>query len=296
MGIIVHPLSDALGAEIRGVDLSETLDQGDAREIHDAWMEHVVLLIRGRQLDDPQLIAFSGLFGNLDGAPIGSERGGKVSTDEYDEITVISNVVEDGQPIGGLGNLESDWHTDMSSYDEPPAASILHSLEIPPSGGDTSFCNMYRAYETLPGDVQAKLQGLDAIHDATLTSTGGLRHGFEAVTDITQTPGARHPILRTHPVTGRTALFLGRRTNGYIPGLSVEESESLLDQLWANAMRPDNVWTHTWQVGDVIMWDNRSAMHRRDPFDNSARRIMHRTQITGDRPYYDPSKTASTAA
>ena len=296
MGITVHPMSDALGAEIRGVDLSEALDRADAREIHDAWMEHVVLLIRGQQLDDPQLIAFSGLFGNLDGAPIGAVPGGKVSTGDFNEITVISNVVEDGKPIGGLGNLESDWHTDMSSYDEPPAASILYSLEVPPSGGDTSFCNMYRAYETLPDELKAKLQDLQAIHDATLTSAGGLRHGFEAVTDVTQTPGARHPILRTHPVAGRTALFLGRRTNAYVPGLSVEESESLLDTLWGHATRPDNAWTHKWQVGDLIMWDNRCAMHRRDKFDNSARRIMHRTQITGDRPYYNVSEATSTAA
>ncbi|MBH64191.1 MAG: taurine catabolism dioxygenase TauD [Alphaproteobacteria bacterium] len=296
MGITVHPLSDVLGAEIKGVDLSNVLDDVTVRDIHDAWMEHLVLLIRGQSIDDQQLVEFSSRFGSLDGAPIGSERGGKVSTDEHNEITVISNVIEDGQPIGGLGNLESDWHTDMSSYDEPPAASVLYSLEIPPTGGDTSFCNMYRAYETLPREVQAKLQDLKAIHDATLTSTGGLRHGFEAVKDVTQTPGARHPILRTHPETERTALFLGRRTNAYVPGLSVEESEALLDMLWENSTKAENTWTHTWQVGDLIMWDNRCAMHRRDPFDNAARRIMHRTQITGDQPFYKPPEITPTAA
>ena len=157
MGITVHPLSDVVGAEIRGVDLSKALDDSTIRDIRDAWLEHLVLLIRGQSIDDRQLVDFTAGFGPLDGAPIGSERGGKVSTEEYDEITVISNVIENGQPIGGLGNLESDWHTDMSSYDEPPAASILYSLEIPLTGGDTSFCTMYQAYETLPRDIQAKL-------------------------------------------------------------------------------------------------------------------------------------------
>ena len=296
MGVTAHPLSDVLGAEIRGVDLAERLDDGTIREIHDAWMEHLVLLIRGQTIDDPQLVAFSGRFGELDGAPIGATPGGKVSAGERNEITVISNVVEDGRPIGGLGNAESDWHTDMSSYEEPPAASMLYSLEIPSAGGDTSFCNMYRAYETLPDDVKVRVRDLKAIHDATLTSAGGLRHGFEPVVDVTKTPGARHPILRTHPVTGRTALFLGRRVNAYVPGLSVEESEALLDTLWTRATAPENTWTHTWKVGDLVMWDNRCAMHRRDGFDDSARRIMHRTQLKGDRPYYALPEAAPTAA
>ena len=296
MAITVQPMSDALGAEIRGVDISEPLDDDTFRQIHDAWMEHLVLLIRDQQLDDPQLVAYSGRFGELDGAPIGAIPGGDVSARDFNEVVVISNVVENGRPIGGLGNFESDWHTDMSSYEEPPTGSLLYSLEIPPSGGDTSFCNMYRAHETLPDELKAMVQDLKAIHDATLTSAGGLRHGFEAVTDVTQTPGARHSILRTHPVTGRTALFLGRRTNSYILGLSVDESESLLDALWAHTTQPDNTWTHTWRTGDLVMWDNRCAMHRRDEFDNSARRVMHRTQIKGDRPYYEPPEATSTAA
>ncbi len=296
MAITVHPLSDALGAEIRGVDLGEELDDGTVREIHDAWMEHLVLLIRDQEIDDPRLVAFSGRFGDLDGAPIGATPTGNVSAKEYNEITVISNVVEDGRPIGGLGNAESDWHTDMSSYEKPPAASMLYSLEIPSAGGDTSFCNMYRAYEALPDETKARVRGLKAVHDATLTSAGGLRHGFERVTDVTKTPGARHPILRTHPVTERTALFLGRRVNAYIPGLSVEDSEELLDTLWASATAPENAWTHTWRVGDLIMWDNRCAMHRRDAFDDSARRVMHRTQLKGDRPYYAPPEEAAPTA
>jgi taurine dioxygenase len=296
MGVTVHPLSDALGAEIGDVDLGGPLDDGTIQEIHDAWMEHLVLLIRDQTIDDPQLVAFSGRFGELDGAPIGATPDGKVSAREYNEITVISNVVENGRPIGGLGNAESDWHTDMSSYEKPPAASMLYSLEIPPTGGDTSFCNMYRAYEVLPEDTKARVQDLKAVHDATLTSAGGLRHGFEPVTDVTKTPGARHPILRTHPVTGRTALFLGRRTNAYVPGLSVKASEELLDTLWACATAPENIWTHTWKVGDLVMWDNRCAMHRRDEFDDSARRIMHRTQLKGDHPYYAAAEAAPTAA
>ena len=295
MGVTVHPSSYALGAEIKGADISETLDQGIVRQIRDAWMEHLVLLFRGGTIDDRQLVAFSRRFGELDGAPIGAVPDGKVSAKDFNEITVISNVVESGRPIGDLGNLESDWHTDMSSYEEPPTASILYALETPPSGGDTSFCNMYRAYETLPDELKARLQDAKAVHDATLNSAGRLRHGFEAVSDVTQTPGARHPVFRTHPVTGRTALFLGRRRNSYIPGLSVDESEALLDTLWANATGAENTWAHTWQVGDLIIWDNRCVMHRRDAFDNTKRRIMHRTQIKGDRPYYEPRGDVSGA-
>ena len=127
---------------------------------------------------------------------------------------------------------------------------------------------------------------MEAIHDFTLTSAGTLRKGFEPVGDVTEAPGARHPLIRTHPETGKSCLFLGRRTNSYILGLSVDESEKLLASLWDHATQQRFSWHHKWSVGDVVMWDNRCTMHRRDAFDNSDRRIMHRTQVRGDRPYY----------
>ena len=125
-----------------------------------------------------------------------------------------------------------------------------------------------------------------AVQDYTLTSAGTLRKGFEPVIDVTKAPGARHPMVRTHPETGRNSLFLGRRTNGYVSGLPVDESEELLDYLWAHAIQPKFAWHHKWAIGDLVMWDNRCAMHRRNPFDDTERRVMHRTQIQGDRPYY----------
>jgi taurine dioxygenase len=173
----------------------------------------------------------------------------------------------------------------MSYNPEPPSASVLYALEIPPAGGDTGFTNMYLAYETLPDELKRAVEGRVCKHDASRNSVGELRRGFSEVTDPRETPGAEHPLVRTHPVTGRKALFLGRRRNAYVPGLSLPESEALLDRLWAHATRPELTWYQVWKIGDLIMWDNRCTMHRRDAFDPTSRRVMHRTQIRGDRPY-----------
>jgi taurine dioxygenase len=172
----------------------------------------------------------------------------------------------------------------MSYHDVPPSASLLYALEIPSAGGDTSFCSMYAAYDTLPAEILRGIRDRVAIHDMTYTSAGDLRRGITPVHDVTQTPGARHPLVRVHPLSKRKALFLGRRRNGYIVGLPVPESEALLDRLWAHATQPQFVFTHRWSVGDVVMWDNRCVMHRREAFDPQSRRIMHRTQVKGEVP------------
>jgi taurine dioxygenase len=286
MTISIHPVSEALGAEIRGVDLAAPIDDATFAAVRAAWLEHLVLLFRDQSLDDAALVAFSRRFGELDAAPIGAVPDGDVSARGFREITVISNVVENGRPIGGLSNYESEWHTDMSYAEVPPMASALYAIEVPPAGGDTGFCNMYRAYETLPADLRARIAGRTAIHDHSLDSAGSLRHGYRPVTDVREAPGAHHPIVRTHPDTGRPALFLGRRKNGYVLGLSVSESEELLDALWAHATRPENAWIHSWRPGDLVIWDNRCLMHRRDGFDAASRRTLHRTQVKGDRPFF----------
>jgi taurine dioxygenase len=200
-------------------------------------------------------------------------------------VTIISNVVVNGVAIGDLGNAEALWHTDMSYNDIPPMASALYSLEIPPVGGETGFCNMYQAWETLPQDLRQRVSGRLCVHDSSTNSVGGLRGGHEAVTDVTKTPGARHPMVITHPVTKRECLFLGRRRNAYIVGLPINESEELLDAVWAHTTKKELSWYQEWQVGDLILWDNRCVMHRRDDFDPNSRRIMHRTQIAGSKPY-----------
>ena len=173
----------------------------------------------------------------------------------------------------------------MSYNPEPPCASALYALEVPHAGGDTGFANMYLAYETLPDELRQRVEGRLCRHDSTYNSAGELRRGFNEVSDPRQAPGADHPIIRTHPVTGRRALFLGRRRNAYIQGLDLEDSERLLDALWAHATLPELTWYQQWRVGDLVLWDNRCVLHRRDEFDPSSRRLMHRSQIKGDRPY-----------
>ena len=273
----------ALSADIEGVDLSKALDAASLASIVEAWSAHLVLRFRGQKLSDPDLERFSALLGPLDKAPTYSKG---VRTDVgSDFVTVISNVVVNGVAIGDLGNAEALWHTDMSYYDIPPMASALYSLEIPPVGGETGFCNMYQAWETLPQDLRQRVSGRLCVHDSSTNSVGGLRGGHEAVTDVTKTPGARHPMVITHPVTKRECLFLGRRRNAYIVGLPINESEELLDAVWAHTTKKELSWYQEWQVGDLILWDNRCVMHRRDDFDPNSRRIMHRTQIAGSKPY-----------
>ena len=292
--VTVRPTGAALGADIEGVDLAQQLSPEIVGAIKQAWSDHLVLRFRGQRLDDEQLMRFSAHFGELDWAPIIAAlrvkvRGEDRYVDSAEEgrryISVISNVIENGKAIGALGAYEAIWHTDMSYNPEPPCASALYALEVPPSGGDTGFANMYLAYETLPEELRRRAEGRLCRHDASRNSAGELRRGFAEVSDPRQASGIDHPIIRTHPVTGRKTIFLGRRRNAYIQGLDLEESERLLDALWAHATRSELTWYQQWRVGDLVLWDNRCVMHRRDEFDPNSRRLMHRSQIKGDRPF-----------
>ena len=271
----VKPTGAALGAEIHGVDLKR-IDDGMFAAINRAWVDNLVLLFRGQQLNDEDLIAFSRRFGELDWAPI--QETGRRFVEGYPEIYVVSNVIENGVPIGSLGAGEAIWHTDMSYISDPPKASMLYALEVPTAGGDTGFVNMYAAYEALPPSLTRRVEGLSLKHDGTYNSGGYVRQGTEAVDDPVTSPGAVHPIVCTHPQSGRRVLYLGRRRNAYIVGLPVAESESLLDEIW-RYVRDEFTWYNHWRAGDLVLWDNRCTMHRRDPFDADSRRIMHRTQI-----------------
>jgi len=273
-------LGDALGAEIGGVDLTR-IDERDFAAIRAAWLEHLVLRFRDQSLSDPQLKAFSARFGELD--PPGPNPYGKPFLPDHPEMNVISNIKVDGMPIGGLGDGEAIWHADMTYVEHPPMAAILHALQVPASGGDTYWANMYLAYETLPAELKERIASHRAVHDATYNSAGLRRKGYAEVTDPRKAPGARHPLVRVHPETGRKALFLGRRRNSYIEGLALAESERLLDELWAHATQPRFTFRQQWRVGDVILWDNRCTLHRRDAFDPSALRLLHRTQIKAPR-------------
>jgi taurine dioxygenase len=273
----VKKLGDALGAEITGVDLSQPIAPQDFARIRAAWLEHLVIRFRGQQLSDPQLLAFSAHFGELD--PPGPNPLGRPFLPDHPQMNVISNIKLDGVPIGGLGDGEAIWHADMTYVEKPPMAAILHALEVPPSGGDTYWANMYLAYETLPAELRRRVEGRSAVHDATYNSAGIRRKGYEDVADPRAAPGARHELVRTHPETGRKCLFLGRRRNSYVLGMELDESEALLDALWAHATQPQFTFRQQWRVGDVLIWDNRCTLHRRDSFDPAARRLMHRTQI-----------------
>jgi taurine dioxygenase len=158
------------------------------------------------------------------------------------------------------------------------------ALEIPPSGGDTSFCDMYAAFEQLPPALRARTLGLRVKHDGTYNSGGYLRQGVTRVDDPRQAPGMLHPLVCTHPESGRCMLYLGRRRMAWIEGMTLADSEALLDEIWDYATTSAISVTHRWRVGDLVLWDNRCTMHRRDSFDPSARRVMHRTQIKGTAP------------
>lgn len=288
MPLEIVPFDATLGAEVRGVDLSRPLSGGDIHTIREAWLDRLVLLFRGQSLTDDALVAFSRQFGELEFPPsklLNYSQGSGQKPEVPMEINVISNVKENGKPIGQLGAGEAAWHSDSAFVEIPPVGSVLHSIEIPPNGGNTSFLDMYAALETLPGELRARIEGRRAKHDQTYTSAGTKRADYEEVTDVRKAPGPYHPLIRTHTETGRKALFLGRRLNCYVEGLDLAESEALLDAVWAHTLQPRFVWEHVWRVGDVLMWDNRTVMHRREAFDDNARRILHRTQLKGDRPY-----------
>lgn len=276
----VIPSGAALGARLEGIDLTRDVDDPTVAAISDAWREHLVLLIRGQAISDAQLIDFSSRFGELD--PPGPNPSGQPYHRDHPELNVISNIVADGRPIGNLGAGEAVWHADMTYIETPPKAAILYAIEVPPTGGNTYFANMYAAYEALPERLKRAIEGRIAVHDASHNSAGMRRKGYPKVTDVRRTPGARHSLVRTDPETGRKGLFLGRRPRAYIIGMPVAESEALLDEIWAHAGDMRFGRGHQWQAGDLLMWNNLAVLHRRDAFDPNARRRLHRAQLRGD--------------
>jgi taurine dioxygenase len=269
------PLAPALGARIMGVDLSKTLDPSLASELRQAWLDFSVLLLRDQSMDDESLVRLTHEFGELE-IPPPLEYGVPYIAD-HPEVMIISNVVEGGRTLGSLGNGEAVWHTDLNFMEKPPAASFLYAIEVPDSGGETSFASMYEAFNELPKELARRIADRKISHDAGRNSAGEPR--------LEQRPPVEHPIVRIHPETNRQCLYLGRRADASIVGLPQKESDALLDALWEHAVQEKFTWTQSWRPGDLLIWDNRCTMHRRDSFDPSARRILHRTQTRGTRPY-----------
>jgi len=277
-GVQITPLPNDFAAEVTGLDASRA-DDATFDAFYSAWLRYPILRLRGQRLDDAQLQAFSKRFGPLEYAPMG-----RISAAERDKlsnpfVTTISNIVENGRPIGGLGNAEAAWHTDMSYIEDPPTASILYAVETPEEGGDTHFCNMIAALDSLPSGLRDRARTIRLKHDAAHDSVGRLRRGHRHASSPLDAPGVVHPMVRPHPENGTEALFLGRRQDAYVEGLPLADSEALLDEVWRYVALPDAVWTQQWRVGDLLVWDNRSVMHRRAAFDATARRLMRRTQV-----------------
>lgn len=287
----VVPIAAALGAEVRGVDL-RTLDDAAFQRLHGAWLDHIVLVFRDQKLGAEDLVRLVRRFGT----PVTSsalhqrsleERAGNALYNLPPEVTVVSNVQEAGKAVGILGDGEIVWHCDFSFKERPTAARMLVAMEIPPveRGGNTYFLNAYAAYDALPDALKKRISGKTIKQGNVVDTALKLRPGASLADDIRFTPGPSHPVISTHPDTGCNTLFLGRRHSAYVNGCSLEESEALLDELWERATQPRFCYEHRWQVGDVVLWDNRATLHRRAAFDPASRRLLYAAQVEGHRPF-----------
>ena len=274
----VIPITGTFGADITGVRLG-SLSDAWFEDIYGAWLEYGVLRFREQSLTKDDLQAFSHRFGPLEEMPLGRLSATQKAKIDNRYVTPISNIVVDGKPIGGLGDAEASWHSDMTYVESPPPASVLLGVEIPPVGGDTFFADQREALATLPDSLRARINDLTIKHDAAHDSVGLLRPGFEAFDDPRDAPGAEHAIILNHDETGDECLYLGRRDWAYIPGLSLEDSEALLDELWRYAIPGHAVVEQNWLPDDVIVWDNRRCLHRRSSIDPSHRRLLLRCQV-----------------
>ncbi|MFT5366320.1 MAG: taurine dioxygenase [Candidatus Latescibacterota bacterium] len=256
----IVPTGGALGAEVRDVDLSLVLDDETVGRIRQALLDYCVVYFRNQDLNEEDQIRFTDYFGKA------VEHVRKQRERKNKEIFLISNVTENGEEIGALGSHEVSFHSDLSYLKYPGTISTLYAVELPSVGGGTQWCNCYAAYEALDQEMKDRLKGLRAVH----------RHYVEE-----QNPPELidHPVVRTHPETGRKSLYVGPHLTKYIVGLGREESDVLLNRIYEHASKPEFVWTHQWQLGDFVMWDNRPTMHRREPFPETERRLMKRTQV-----------------
>jgi alpha-ketoglutarate-dependent taurine dioxygenase len=277
----VVPLSKHIGAEIRGIDLRDTLDAATMNAIHQAWLDHSVLLFRGQSFSQEDLLRVTGCFGEL--APL--SRPPKFFPKGYSRllpnIMMISNIRENGETIGALPDGEMNFHHDQIHSEVPHNGTLLYSLEIPSYGGDTLFASGYAAYETLDPATKQKLEGRRAFHHYNYgTTTRGDSRGVEAFSESV------HPVFRTHDETGRKAIYVNRLMTVRIEDMPQPESDALLNALFDHSENPEFVYRHVWRVGDLIVWDNRCSMHARDDFPSDQRRLMLRTTVRGtQRPY-----------
>ncbi len=286
MIMTINRLSEALGAEATGIELSPELDDAAIREIEAALCEHLVLVFRDQNLSPADQVAFARRFGELV-----VRVSGEFLHPEHPEVLILSNREVDGKPIGATAAYAGQvWHTDLTYAARPSMGSMLHAIEAAEEGGDTAWANMHTAYETLPEATRRRIDGLRAIHvrDRRRNPRAGLSNDFDrdvAAYYSIKVPDSRHPMVRTHPVTGRKALFVSPRFAVSIEGMDDDEAQPLLDELYAHQIRPDFIYRHEWRVGDLVFWDNRATIHLacggiRPP----GIRTLHRTSIAGGVP------------
>ena len=274
-GFDIRPLSPALGAEIVGIDLSEPLSAETVAALRGAWLDHLVLLFRDQTIDEQHQVRFVQYFGE----PVGSRS--KDRKDDGDaRVMLITNIRKNGEPIGVLPDGELMFHTDSVFLEKPLMGATLYGQQITTEGGHTLFVNMYKAYETLPEEMRARLDTLKAVNVFDYATQ--VRHDRH---DLSKVRHAIHPAVRTHPETGRRALFVNRLMSQEICDLPEAESAEMLAGLYAHAEQPEFIYEHVWREGDLVMWDNRCTMHARTDFPAHETRLLRRVGIEGDRPY-----------
>ena len=275
------PLSRHIGCEVRDIDLREPITPAVASAIYRAWLDHAVLLFRGQDLTQEDLIRITGIFGEF--APLGrpAHTLPKGFAKILPNIMLISNIRENGETIGALPDGEMMFHHDTIHRDEPHKATLLYSVEIPTYGGDTLFASGAAAYDALDEAMKKRLDGLKAVNYYVYNSvTRNDKKGVDA------TSQAVHPVVRTHDETKRKTLYINRLMSVRIEGMPEAESDALLNFLYDHSEKPEFVYTHVWRVGDLIVWDNRNSSHARTDFPSDQRRLLLRTTVKGNgRPY-----------
>jgi taurine dioxygenase len=279
----IHPFAEKVGAEIIGLDLSRPLSDADFARVHQAHLDYHVVVFRDQHITPQQQIDFSRRFGILQIHVLK-----QFLLKNHPEILIVSNIVEDGQPIG-LGDAGKYWHSDLSYKELPSLGSMLHAQELPDEGGDTLFANLHLAWDTLPHALREAVEGLSAVHSYTSRYSEGKNAANWRPTltseQLAQVAEVTHPIVRTHPETGRKALFVSEGFTTRIVGLPEDESRQLLDELYAHSVRPEHVYRHQWQPHDLVFWDNRSLIHLAAGCPTELRRKLFRTTIQGDAPF-----------
>lgn len=278
----IEPIDGPLGAEIIGLNFHAPLDQSSFDRIHQAHLDRHVLVFRDQRITPAEQIAFSRRFG-----PLQIHVLHQFQLQHHPEVLVVSNVLKDGKPIG-LGDAGHFWHSDLSYKEKPSLGSLLHARELPAEGGDTLFANMHLAWDTLPASLQRAVEGLQAEHTylaryAELQQRSPWRPNLTPE-QVAQVKPVLQPVVRTHPETGRKALFVSEHFTTRIARLPEGESRELLDTLFAHSIRPEHLYRHRWQPHDLVFWDNRSLMHLAAGCPPEMRRVMYRTTIEGDIP------------